>query len=84
MRRTLNVKVEDNIISTVRYPRILGVTFDNLLHFAAHATVINAKMRRRNKVLKALAGTTWGMDKETIITTYKAIGRSLLNYAAPI
>ena len=31
----------------------------------------------RNKVLKALADTTWGMDKETIITIYKAIGRSL-------
>ena len=69
VRRTMNVKVEDNIIPTVRYPRILGVTFDNLLHFAAHATNINVKVRRRNKILKALASTTWCKDKETIITT---------------
>ena len=59
VRKTLNVKVEDNIISTVRYKRILGVNFYNLLHFAAHGTDIKAKVRRRNKVLKALAGTTW-------------------------
>lgn len=38
----------------------------------------------RNRVLKALSGTTWGMDTEIIIATYNAIGRSLLNYAAPI
>ena len=84
VRRTLNVNAEDNIILTIRYQRILGITFDNLLHFAAHATDINANMRRRNKVLKELAGTAWGMDKETIVTTYKAIERSLLNYVAPI
>ena len=76
--------MKGNLIPTVRYPRILGVTFDNLLHFAAHATDINAKVRRRNKVLKALAGKTWRMGKETIITTYNAIGRSLLNYGAAI
>lgn len=33
-------------------------------------------------VLKAVAGTSWGMDKQTIITSYKAISRSLLNDAA--
>ena len=81
VRRTLNVVVEGNIIPKVRNPNILGVTHDNLLDFAAHATNINAKLKIRNKVLKELAGSTWGIY---IITTYKAIGRSLLNYAVPI
>lgn len=35
-------------------------------------------------VLKAVAGRTWGKGKETLIKTYKAIGRSNLNYAAPV
>ena len=80
VRKILNGKMEGNVIPTVRNPKIFGVTFDNLLYFTAHATNINAKVRRRNKVLKALTG----VDKEIIVTTYKAIGRSLLNYAAPI
>ena len=29
VRKVLNVKVEGNIIPTIPYPRILGVTFDN-------------------------------------------------------
>ena len=84
VKKILNMKVEGQRIPTVRYPKILVVTFDNLLYFAAHATNIDAKVRMRKKILKELAVTTWGMDEETIVTTYKASGRSLLNSAAPI
>ena len=76
--------MEGNIIHTVYNPKIHGVTYDNLLHFAAQATNINAKVMIRNNLLKALASTTWGIDKKTIITIYKAIERSFLDYAAPI
>ncbi|KAI8126624.1 hypothetical protein CVS40_3402 [Lucilia cuprina] len=51
---------------------------------SAHATAISHKLGSRNKVLKALAGSTWGMDKETLLATYKTIGRSVVNYAAPV
>ena len=36
----------------------------------------------RNNILKALAGTFWGPQKETLLMTYKAVGRSIINYAA--
>ena len=42
------------------------------------------KVQNRNNVLKKLAGTSWGCTKETLSTSYKAIGRSVINYAAPI
>ncbi|KAI5730864.1 hypothetical protein M8J77_001059 [Diaphorina citri] len=45
---------------------------------------MSQRVRQRNNILKCLAGTSWGKDKETLTVTYKAIGRSLLNYAAPI
>ena len=34
--------------------------------------------------MKALAGTNWGQQKETLLLTYKALGRSIANYAAPV
>ena len=38
---------------------------------------------KRNNILKALAVTNWGPQKETLLMTYRALGRSIANYAAP-
>ena len=42
------------------------------------------RVSKINNVLKALAGTNWGQQKETLLLTYKALGRSIANYAAPV
>ena len=34
--------------------------------------------------MKALAVTNWGQQNETLLLTYKALGRSIANYAAPV
>ena len=34
--------------------------------------------------MKALAGTTWGQDKETLLLTYNSIIKPILSYASPI
>ena len=41
-------------------------------------------MAKRNNILKALAGSSWGQTKEVMSTTYKAIGKSLASYASQI
>ena len=35
-------------------------------------------------MLKAQAGSTWGCDKETLLTTYQAFGRSILSYCCNV
>ena len=40
------------------------------------------RVTKRNNGLKALAGTNWGQQKETLLLTYKALERSIVNYAA--
>ena len=42
------------------------------------------RARSRLNVLKSLAGSTWGQQKETLLITYKALIKSVLSYAAPI
>ena len=42
------------------------------------------RVSKINNVLKALTGTNWGQQKETLLLTYKALGRSIANYAAPV
>ena len=78
------VNIGNQHIPTVTRPKILGVTFDNMLTFCAYGKSMQNKMQARTNILKSLAGSSWGKDKETLIITYKAIGRSIANYAAPI
>ena len=73
----LHVKLEKN-------PVILGVMYDTMYTFSHHIKSTVSKTKKKINILKSLAGSTWGQNKETIINTYKATGRSTLEYAAPI
>ena len=78
------VKVNNHTLPVVKHPKILGVYFDNMMNFSHHINIMGNKLLKRNNVVKKIAGTNWGCSKETLSTTYKAIGRSVLNYAAPV
>jgi hypothetical protein len=84
MNTPLNISINDTQIPSVKCPKILGVVFDNLLTFGKHAAATCERVQNRNNVLKALAGTKWGLAKETLATTFKVIGRTIINYAAPV
>ena len=78
------VSMNDTSLSLVRYPKILGVNYDTMFTFAPHVRAIAARAGSRLNLLRALAGTTWGQDKETLLLTYKMMASSILHYAAPI
>jgi len=80
----LPIYIEGNQVPTVKNPKILGVTFDGMYNFGAHAKTVRAKLKDRNNLLRQLAGTTWGCSKETLLSTWKAIGKSTINYGCPI
>ena len=80
----LPIKVGQHTLPTTKNPKILGVTLESLATFNAHSNNTLNKIRKRNSVLKALAGSSWGKDKELLTTTYKTISRIVVNYAAPI
>jgi hypothetical protein len=65
-------------------PKLLGLVHDTMYTFTAHVKKTAEQGHKRVNVLKALAGTSWGQQKETIVTAYKTICRSKLEYAAPI
>ena len=80
----LQIKVDGQLVPTVKKPIFLGITFDNLLSFRHHAASLKTKLQSKNNVLKALTGSSWGKEKEIIVTTFKAIGQSIINYCCPI
>ena len=55
----LDVHISGKYIPIVKYPKVMGVTFDNLHTFAEHAETLANKVRHRNRILKAIADSTW-------------------------
>ena len=84
MARTLPIYIKGKQIPTVKHPKILGVTFDNLWTFKQHSHILRSTIQKRTNHLKCLSGTTWGMDKETLARTYKATIQSCINYCPSI
>ncbi len=80
----LDVQINGEQVPTVKKPKFLGITFDNLLSFKQHASDLKTKVQSKTNILKALTGSDWGKEKEVIVNTYKAIGQSQLNYCCHI
>ena len=76
------VSIDNSFLPLVQNPKILGVTFDPLFTFSPHLREVAKGATQRNKVIKALAGTSWGQDQETILMSYKSLVRTKLDYAA--
>ena len=73
VKTELPIIIDGDKVPTLRDPKILGVTLDPKLTFKNHADNLKTKMTSRTNILKALAGSLWGKDKETLLTTYNAI-----------
>ena len=78
------VKLAVQVLLLKKKPKVVGVTLDTHLTFTQHCNNIAVKVQQRNNVLKSLAGSTWGCDKETLLTTYQAIGRSIFSYCCSV
>ena len=72
------------ILPLERTAKILGVQVDTSFAFHHHCESVANRLSKRNNILKALAGTSWGQQKETLLMTYKVVGQSIANLAAPV
>ena len=60
------------------------MVFDPLFTFNKHVRLTVKKAKDKINLLKALAGSTWGQDQETLLITYKSLCRSVLEYSFPV
>ena len=61
-----------------------GATFNPHYTFSPHIGTVCERARSRLNILKSLAGTSWGQQKETTLITFKSLIKSLFTYASPI
>ena len=78
------VQLDGSILPLDTTPKILGVRFDPSFTFTPHIKEVALKCGNRLNILKALSGTSWGHQKETLEVTYNSLIKPVLSYAAPI
>ena len=83
-KHKLNLTINNNVIPTVKNPKILGLIFDQKLNYNEQVKVIKEKGNKKLRLLKALTSTSWGKQKETIVMTYKTIAQPFIEYASTI
>ena len=60
-----NITLEDTQLPLECSPKILGVIMDTSLSFHKHCNYVSERIAKRNNMLKALAGSSWGQKKKT-------------------
>ena len=83
-QRHPDITLEDTQLPLERSPKILGVIMDPSLSFHKHCNYVTDRIDKINNMLKALAGSSRGQEKETLLLTYNALGKSIASYAAPV
>ena len=57
-----DITLEDTRLPLERSPKILGVILDPSISFNKHCNYVSDEIDKRNNMLKALAGSSWGQD----------------------
>lgn len=82
--RDPSLTVENNPIPVVAHQRYLGVEFDRKLTWHIHIDKTKKSAMKSINVLKALSGTQWGANRDSLLMIHNALIVSKLNYGAPV
>lgn len=69
-------------LPTLDVSRFLGLYFDSKLSWRPHIAALRAKCMKAMNILRALSGTSWGADRESMLRLYRALIRSKLDYGS--
>ena len=81
-------KIESNLlingvaIKVEKTAKFLGVIFDSKLTWNAHVAYIEEKCRKRLNLMRMVSGQSFGCNKTCLLTIYRALIRSVLDYGA--
>lgn len=78
----LTLRVNSQLIETVRNTKYLGVTIDRSLSFGAHLRNVNEKVRERINMLKVLSGIKNGAHPKSMIKLHNGLVRSVIEYGS--
>lgn len=76
--------LDNTPLSVVSEHRFLGMVFDSKLNWNSHLQHLKTECFKRINILKALSHISWGSDETILLTLYKSLIRSKLDYGSII
>lgn len=70
--KTSSLTLNEVVIPKQKTYRCLGVVFDQSLQFKQHIEEVRSSCQQRMKLLRCIAGSSWGGDRETVSKLYNA------------
>ena len=74
------LKVGDQTLEFKSHGKFLGMTLDNKLSWKKHFDLLIERCKKDLNFMRYLSGTSYGADKVTLITIYKTLIRSKIDY----
>jgi len=78
----IQLQLEGRPVKVQKIPTFLGVVFDHWLTWRQHIDYLSAKCGRRLSLMRAVSGTRWGASHQALITMYRMLIRSVLDYGS--
>ena len=76
------LEINDERIKMENHAKFLGLIFDAKLTWAEHINYLTNRCKKRLNLMRAVAGTTWGASKKSLLTIYRTLIRSVLDYGS--
>ena len=82
--QNINLFIKNSPITFFESVKFLGLHFDQHLNWKVHIKQVKSKALKALNILKKLAHSTWGADRETMLRLYKATVLPILEYGSQI
>ena len=76
------LKYKCQTLKMVNSTKFLGLIFDSKLTWSEHIKYIEGKCNKRINLMRSVASNTWGASKKSLLTIYRALIRSVLDYGS--
>ncbi|XP_046542833.1 uncharacterized protein LOC124253160 [Haliotis rubra] len=77
---TPSLKLKGKTVKFEKSAKFLGVTFDQHLTWAKHIDSIAHRCQKDLNAIRAASGSSWGANSDTLLTLYKTLIRSKIDY----
>ena len=77
-REKVELKFDGKMLKTEKKVKFLGMIFDTRLSWKHHTDYVVDKCNKRINLLKVLADSRWGADKEIMLIVYRGLIRSCM------
>ena len=74
------LKLDGTEIPVVDQYKFLGIIFDKKLSFIPHIKYLKSKYNKALQLLRVIAHTDWGADRQILLKLYRSLVRSKLDY----